>query len=637
MFAGLLPLLAFGPYAFEVPPDVASASAYEGYSARAAYALAAAWLTLSAAAASVLALARSDVHNYSGRPATDQWDPVSGVPLRTILEDREFWLSAGIVFALVVVVYFPPFLAESGALLEANVHLTALHRMLGGQRPYTDFEFLYGPLMLFPARVWMRVFGYSLFSFYAYVAMLEASQYALVVAILWWLVPDRRSRWFALLVLGALMFNVLIGPNWSATRRLPGLIGIVSVAVAPFRVRIILAAAALFGIQLAYSHDIGVACVVAAGVMYAVLFFTGERRRAVLAGAAIALGSVVVWFALALALLGRGFGAYVSEAASLAGRFSAGEAGFRFYWTVNSVALFGALVFTAVTLGTGSVRNRGIRPVRADLLLIGGFVFALVALKSGLNRADLWHLDATIFPLAMALLIPGRRRFAFSARGGMLARALLGVVAATYAFGLLPSLSFDGASWVHGAARAFGASRPHPAAAAPPTPAPVLGLPLRDSSSSEYKLASLLARPEWFRRPIVFYSDTWALPKEIGRYKTDPLNDDFLYSDERGLRFRRFLEARPNALVLINRRVFDRLFGLADPNVFPEYLEHFKPTAAKRIASWLSTTHYHGLEIEARLNDERWRRTVGETLRSRYHAVAEVGGVVVLAPLPSAK
>ena len=637
MFAGLIPLLAFGPYAFAVPRDVMSASAYEGYSTGAAYGLAAGWLALSVAAAGLLVVPRSETRGRVHRHDTGADHRVAIGQLVSVVKDRSFWLVAGITFALVVMFYFPPFLAASGSLFEANIHLTALHRMLGGQRPYTDFEYLYGPLMLFPAHVWMRGFGYSLGSFYSYVALLEALEYAFVVAVVWWLVPDRKSRWFALAVLGALMFNVLIGPNWSASRRILGLVGILAVAAAPLRPRVVLVSVLLLGMQLAYSHDVGVASIAGAAVVYTLLAFTAERRRAIPVGLVVTLGAIVVWFLISRALLGDGFGDYVRESADLAARFSAGEAGFRFYWTVNSLALFGVLVFAAIHLGTGLVKKRGVRPTRADLLLAAGFAFAMIALKSGLNRADMWHLDATVVPLALALLIPGRDRFAFSRRGVVFARALLALVAATYLFGLLPSLRFVGAAWARGAAVNFGAAVPRAMAVVPITPAPVLDLPLTDSGSLAYKLAWLLACPEWLERPVVFYAGTWRLAKRIGRYKIDPLNDDFIYSNERGLRFRRFLEARPDALVLIDRRVFNRLFDLADRNTFPEYFERFHPTTAKRIAGWLSSTHYHGLAIEAKQKDERWRGTVGQLLLSRYREVAHVGRIVVLAPLTSAK
>lgn len=623
-FAGLLPLLVYGPQHFGVPSDVVSAAAAEGYSGRGAYLLAAGWLGVTVVAAA-WQRRRESREAYASGAAAAAVEPAGG-------GGAGAWWVAGVAGLVMVVAYFPPFLAATGPFIEDQIHLTALHRMLGGQRPYVDFEFLYGPLMLYLAAGWTYVFGYSLLSFYWYVAMLEAIQLAIMVAVIWWLIPERRWRVVALLVVGGLILNALVGPNWSATRRLAGFLGLLVVASGPLATRHVLTAAALFGIQLAYSHDFGVASLAGAGAMYAVLLAATPRWRVAGAGAFVAAGAGLVWFVTTRLLLGGDFGSYLSETADLMARFSAGEAGFRFYWTVNSLAVFAVLVLAAVVVGRRLATLREGSPNRADLLLVGGFVFALVGLKSGLNRSDLWHLDASLVPLALALLMPYRRHVPGRRRVRILSGALLVVVSLTYVFGLLPSGSLLASGWVRGAAAVIAPAEGSPAAALPPTRAPVLDRERLAAGSPTHQLAVFLHRPEWVDRPVIFYGDTWSLGKAIGVYRTSPINDDFLYSDERGLRFRAHLEENADALVLMRDDVYRRLYGLSDPNEFPEHERRFAPSPAKRIASWLSTTHYRGLEHEVRLKDRRWTRTVGEYVRPRYEAIAQIGRIVILAP-----
>lgn len=621
-FAALVPLLVVMPREFPVASGVISAATVEGYNTQAAYAIAAVWLLVTTLAAAVLNVRRVRRLHLELDPSP------TAAPQRALP-----WLGMLAVFLLVVLAYFPPFLAQGGPFIEDQIHLTALHRMLGGQRPYVDFEFLYGPLMLYPAWAWTQLFGYTPLAFYGYVALIEGLVYAALFGIVWLLVPDRRWRTFAFLILAGLFFNALVGPNWSASRRIFGLLGLVVVAHAPLRVWAVAGAAALLGLQLAYSHDVGVAALAAAGAVYAVLLVTrGERMRTAAAGLAVAAGAAVVWYAVSLGLLRDGFGDYIAEAADLTARFSAGEAGLRFYWTVNSLAVFGAFIFAGVVIGAGLTRNSGVRPGRADLLLAGAFVYGLVALKSGLNRADVWHLDAAIIPLALALLVPAGRRFDYGDRARVFAAALLGVVSVTYAFGVLPSASLLASGWVRGA-QAVLSGDDSQRVDIPQTAAPMIGAGRFNPGSPAYRLATLFAQPQWRDRHVLFYSDTWPLPRLIGVFKTDPINDDFLYSDQRGMRARHFLEQHPDALVVISEEVYNRMYSLIPPDSFPEHTRRFRPTVAKRMANWLSTTHYRGLATEVRLKDERWRRTVGVLVRERYRKAEQVGRFFVLEPV----
>lgn len=624
---GFVVLVGYLPLAFPVPADVSSAASVQGYSTAAAFRLAVGWALITVWAARAVSRRSGP---SAARPAGPGDEPGIGtVDVREIL----------LVAAVVALVYFPPFLARYGPYIEENILLTVQHRMLDGQRPYVDFEFLYGPLMAYSAYAWALLFGFSLASFYAYVATLEVLLFAAVVIVLQLLVRDRKVRWLALGVLGALLFNTLIGPNWSGSRRLLGILAVVVVCLRPLDLRHAAAAGVLAGLQAAYSHDVGAAAVAAVGAVYALLLVRGRGAGAARAGALAGGLALASWLGCAAALTGGGFDSYLSEMLYLGRRFSAGEAGFRFRWTVNSVALFGLVSLACVVVGRGLARDRRSAATSRDLLLVGGLVFALVSLKSGLNRSDLFHLDAGVVLLVLAVLPGGGRRlFRLPGKVGPAARGLAGLLAATYLFGLLPTGSFFLSGWARGL-RDVAASRPtsdsRTAAARLGTRAPLLE-PERSHPDPELlDLARYLAAAERVDRPVFFYATTFSLGIRIGVPKRDFLNDDFLYSERRGERARRFLEARPRALVLADRHVYERLFGLRPPDSLPDVRRRFEMTPAKRAATWLSTNHYGQILLEARLKERRWRATAGRRVLRCYERQETFGDVVVLGPVPA--
>ncbi|MGH7447296.1 MAG: hypothetical protein ACREK1_13915, partial [Longimicrobiales bacterium] len=125
-----------------------------------------------------------------------------------------------LVFVLFLVMYFPPFLARYGPYGEDKYFLSVLQRMEVGQQPYTGFEFIYGPLLIYPMARWMTAFGYSLESYYSLLALVEGATFAGVTAALGLIMPDRR-RWFAALaVVLILLVNDNLGISWIALRRL---------------------------------------------------------------------------------------------------------------------------------------------------------------------------------------------------------------------------------------------------------------------------------------------------------------------------------------------------------------------------------------------------------------------------------
>jgi hypothetical protein len=72
--------------------------------------------------------------------------------------------------------------------------------------------------------------------------------------------------------------------------------------------------------------------------------------------------AVATWLGLGVLLMGGGFADYLREAQTLVTRFSAGEAAFRFYWTVNAVAVFTLIVAAVAFAARGLAARAGAAP-----------------------------------------------------------------------------------------------------------------------------------------------------------------------------------------------------------------------------------------------------------------------------------
>ncbi len=107
-----------------------------------------------------------------------------------------------------VALYAPPFLARYGPYIEDSLFLNYLLRMHCGLTPYRDFQFIYGPLMLYPAFYWTEIFGYSMSSFFGYLSLLEGLQFAVLILVLQRYLPTRSKRYAVFVVW---LFRVLSG------------------------------------------------------------------------------------------------------------------------------------------------------------------------------------------------------------------------------------------------------------------------------------------------------------------------------------------------------------------------------------------------------------------------------------------
>ena len=625
-YLGFLPLLTLLPYWFPVQQGVASAASQAGYNNQIAYLLAIAWSGIC-----ILAFALCKRFGYLGSPIHLKSESFMTSDSSLKAKKYKFYSAELVTIALVITtLYFPLFLTKHGPYIEDQVFLNALHRMISGQHPYNDFEFLYGPLMIYPAFFWIELFGYSMMSYYSYITILEILTFIALMMILQRYIPKPRERFIAFIIISILLFNTLLGPNQNGLRKLLPIYIMLLITKNPSSLIITSISAFLLGIQLTYSHEYGFAALAAIMVMYGLLIFQEYKYRYLLLAMGVLGVSAIVWYIVSVLIMGNDFSAYIQETRYLIEQFGAGEAGFRFYWTLNSLAIFGVLCLACIIVGQGigNIRYKSISS--GDLFLLCGLIYALVGLKSGLNRCDLWHLNPPILALMFAFLLPSATSlFAYSARVQHMAVALLVIVAATYLLGLMPTGSFYARGWFNGLRDTI-APEHSIQVSMMKTRAPTILTEKSRPNPDALRLGGYLAETAQFKRPVLFYGDLWALGPHVGVYKTDFINDDFLYSEERGHKVKAFLQARHEAIVLMRRPAYERLFGLADPRRYPEFLLRYTPSITKRLASWLSTVHYEGVEREFLGKEQRWTRTVGNYVRQHYTLATEFGDIIVL-------
>jgi hypothetical protein len=609
------------PRLFPTDPSVLSVASEAGFSTVAAYRLALLWMAGVVAAGWLLARGdRAGAAAGAGNVA-----PVSG-PARGAWESAEL----AIVAALVLLAFWPPFLAVRAPYVEDSNFLVALQRMHQGQLPYRDFEYLYGPLMLAPAHWFLQLTGFSARHYYAWLAVLEV---LVAVAVVRWaqrVVVGRLARLAVVAVLLALLMNPLLGLNYNGVRRMLPVAGLLVLCLGRDDPRQRAGAALLVGLAIAYAHEQGLAALAAAGAVFALdlrdrppAAWTPVVRQ----GMAFLAIAGAVWAVVAFATTGGAFPDYLREVRALVSRFSAGEAGFPFAWTLNAAALFTLLAIAGIAVGRGLATRA--TPTAWDRYTLAAFVLAVIALKSGLTRADMFHLDAGALGLALVFLVPrAAPRFGPDARAWRAGRVATVTVAATSAFGMLPTVSGVASGWLAGARAAWHHT---PSLQVPFVPAaPALMLEHVEQDSATVALAAWLAAPARRNRPVLFYDRLWNVGLVIGVYKQDFLNDKFMYGAARGARERAFLDAHPDALVVIDRPSLERIRGVRPPSSFDES-EHGQPASlVKAWAARVSSVHFDAVPVETRIHDVLWRRALGDDLRTRYDSTWGAGSVVVL-------
>ncbi|MCI0742579.1 MAG: hypothetical protein L0Y72_26400 [Gemmataceae bacterium] len=615
-FGAIVITLPTVPYLFPVSPDVASSAAVAGYSNRVAFQLA--MIILALCTALFALVSRSGLLWAPEAPESHEARITKSGVIR-IPELTVVFLSAGFL-------YLPWALAETGPFTEDDFFLSVLHRMQIGQSPYLDFEFMYGPLMLFLPHLWLKLFGYSATSYYGYVALAEAVKFTLLATFLQLCFERFRARLTAFIILAPLLFNVLLGPNYDGVRQLLPASILMVIAARPLGRRTAIVVPLMTGALLAYSHEFGAACLAAIVAVYLLLAWKNGARENLARLCLILVFSVAIWLIITGAILGNSFVPYLESSWDLARRYQLGEFGFPFYWTGNSLGVFGLLILTGAIVGAGIGREKSMGLLAGDLLLVGGFAYNLVGLKSGLNRCDLWHLTTPIFALATAFAIPWPSRLFPIESVRRFGCALIFVISMTFLAGLAPASSQVFRNWFHGIKQlAVGGSVADRAPIESATPV------IRNRLSSEVASLRDYLLSAGRDRPVVYYSRMWPLDKIIGVPNAAYPTTSALTSEDAGNKIANFLSRNRNALVVIDLETYQRVFRIADRAQAPEPTDFYKPTLTKSIVSWLSTAHFRVIEGEIIAQDLRWDRTVGSYLRANHAPAAMLGASVVLA------
>jgi hypothetical protein len=317
----------------------------------------------------------------------------------------------------------------------------------------------------------------------------------------------------------------------------------------------------------------------------------------------------MVWAGGVLVMLGSDWPYYIETLQRVVGTMSQGHVSFEFYWTLNSLALFTLLSLACILFGIALPRlSRGV--AMGDLFFIGALGFAVVTLKSGLTRADHWHLDAAFIALIFAFLLQLETRvIRISVTTRRFAVLLICVASATYLLGIYGTGKRYAGAYLRGAQEVLGGVPT--ADVSPDTFRQISVEPER--TNPEPNLTSIgqyLAKPATAARPVTYYGTAWMLAPRIGVCSQYFALDALMYSEIQSP-LRDFLEKHPDAFVVMSRADYERVFdGKSEP-------ESALSTLPK-LASWLTSPHYTQSALEGALLDKARDEVSGAYLREHY-------------------
>ena len=624
-----IPLLQWVPYWFPVPENVVSASAAVGYSTKHAYNI----IFVFVACCIMIGWLAARRHDSNSLVKAA---PVSPTPQHSISNVQK-WLERCLASILPWIIYCPLFLPRYGPFVEDTYFLSLLNRMHDGQIPYADFETLYSPLMVYLPYYWSQIVGHSMVGYYAYICILESLQYLLIVVLLQKYIPNTKHRLLAIILLSGMMFNTLLAPTWNGLRRLfPLLILLYASQATNSTIRSLLSGL-LLGLMMAYSHDFGAACAIGLAGAYLVEFANTRSLQIIMRLAMIGIVSLCIWVLTTWAVLGNHADAYFQHSVYSMGRYSQ-EGGFQFYWTLNSLAVFALIIGTALLVGAGSATKGKLSD--GDLFLVATFVYAIIAMKSGMNRCDMWHLVPPTFGLVLWWILPlNKSRFSPPKSISSVMISIAAIISTTYFIALAPTGQYyvsgllkGGRDVLSGISPTFSGSTRFPSI-------------LRENSypeKAQTELAEYLNQPDQRDRPVFLYSRLWSLDKAIGIIPKTYPTDDFLLSESAGIKLGEYVSGPTNPLVIVDKPVFDAIYAHNKPSDSISELEtsdYFNrrnnDTPMKKLLRLTSTVHYVAAPIENIEKEKRWMRTVGFELKKTHHKVAQFGQFVVLSSITS--
>ena len=618
----LLPALIYFPTLFGHAEGVRSAAQLEGYHNPSAHLIAVCWILLTTSAFA-----------FATRTFQPDWLAPTESASRSDKLLKPYVLPLITAIGLILL-YFPPALAEIGTRYEEKIHLTTTHRMMGGDVPYRDFEFLYGPLMLYPTYWWLSLTSYSYENLFWYVLALE------IVVLLAVLVPiqkyakGRLHQVFCWLIIASLYFNPLLGPNQNGLRKAVGALLLIHLAYDPYRPRYWVIRGIILGLLLSYSQEFGVATAIGITAVYGAIYFKRRNLDAVKALFVTGAVSAVSWGLTVFALLGPNAITYFHELAALSSQFNAGEGAFRFYWTASSLSIFAIVGLGCMFTGLSLSRKWTREPAMSDLLVIGGLAYAAVMLKSGLSRADQWHIAPAVLPLVFAILLFFKSRFFALPRYATIigTTAVIGL-SLTYSYGQWPMMKH---SFLNGSLPGYGSLISGDFEPIEPDPAPAYPATVYSIQNSKPDLIDVsrfLAEEKNRGRRVLTYDRAWHYAFRLGVLKTGHMTDNFIYGEERGHDTREMLEQSPDVFVFMFASQYEELLQPPKTND-QKILQESRQRRLGGRRAILSSPHYSGAYVERYLRTDRWRRLIGEYVIEQYEPVFQNESFVVLEQRP---
>jgi hypothetical protein len=614
---GYISLLIIIPATF--PPDTTlpNVAARGGYNSQLAYLVIIAW--------SIIGL------GYFAFSSRNQAEPICQpheIRKNGVFLLNRPWLECLIVGVAAIVVYWPPFLARYGTYTEDTLFINILGRMQCGQLPYRDFEFLYGPLMIYPAHYWVNIVGYSLQNYYWLVAIMQGSVFAIAMRLFQSHLANPLVRYSAFLLFTLFIWDTLLGLSYIGWRVLMVLLAFVAAAARPRSVATSALAGCLIGLQIAYSHDYGIISYIAITMLYASNLIQSANRQTAIPVFVFMVSGIAVALAIIGLLTGSTFFDFTSSVKHVLGYAQeTGIGNFRFYWTVNSIALFGLLAIAVVSVGSGLASIRHTAMNYGDRLFLGALLFALGALRIAIQRADIWHITLPFIPLLAVMLWQSPQRiFHIDNATRRIVWVLLVIVAVSRTIGLLPTGNLFVSGLLNGANDSLWEQTTS-------TETNLQGLNSRTYSiQTELShpnpditaLGQYLADPLRADRPVFFYNKLWHLAAYVGvcpdGYSFYPL----MYSDQHRPTVN-FLEQKKETIVLMEASVYQRLFTneFVEPVITPL-------STTKKLASWTSSIHYQQKRAEAEIKFQVWKENVGDFLVEHYQRVHSIDEVIIL-------
>lgn len=537
------------------------------------------------------------------------------------------WTERLGLLSVIALAFWPPAMARFGPHIEADYAIHALWRIACGQAPYTDFEFLYGPLLIGLAQAWIALTGFSMLSYYTFYMLLQLLMFGTLLLVLQAHIRTPWKRYLALLLVLPFFFDTLVGLNSMPWRYFLVPLMILVIAARPAGPARGLMAGCMIGVQAALSYEYGIAALLTALALYGVQLFYPQRHRAFAAGAIAVVSGVVIWGGLAWLSTGAGFADYLASTVEVSARSSElGLAQFAFHWTGHSLALF-LVMCCGMVLFSGSLRYLGRKPLAAgDLHLIGAMVFAGIVFRITLQRVGYPHMIIPFVPLILAVLLNQPR--SLLGNSPVLRQIMLaGIVVASVAHGA--GHSFMGKWMLQN--QAWGILqelREAPTVGSFPSRRPGIHTERWQASPTMIELAALLATPALAQRPVLFYGSTWDWPAHVGVCPSGYSFYDLLYAN-RLHPHSRTVEENPDLLVVIPTDIYRQLKSGEQPMPAFRQFKDFRKTLG-----WLTSPHYTQGDFENRAEFELWRESLGATLVKRFRPITETDRYTVLERKP---